>query len=91
MMDTGISLYFIDIKGHQSHRQLLFSSPHSLYRRWYHFPGRHGFAEDGSKLAAISEGGGDWRKIIVLDSETQEKMGDTIIVLKDLRYVPGTE
>lgn len=41
------------------------------------------FTEDGSKLAySVSEGGSDWRKIIVLDSETKEQLGDTIIDVK---------
>ncbi|MGY0392354.1 prolyl oligopeptidase family serine peptidase [Bizionia sp. KMM 8389] len=41
------------------------------------------FTEDGSMAAyAISEGGSDWRKIIVLDTETKEIVGDTIIDVK---------
>ncbi|PRP67717.1 prolyl oligopeptidase family serine peptidase [Nonlabens agnitus] len=37
------------------------------------------FTEDGSKLAyAISTGGSDWRKIIVMDAATKEIIGDTI-------------
>lgn len=42
------------------------------------------FSEDGEKLAyAISEGGSDWRKIIVMNSETKELIGDTI---KDVKF-----
>jgi prolyl oligopeptidase len=41
------------------------------------------FTEDGSKLAyAVSEGGSDWRKVIVLDAVTKEMIGDTIIDVK---------
>ena len=41
------------------------------------------FTEDGSLLAySISEGGSDWRKIIVLNAETKEQVGDTIIDVK---------
>lgn len=41
------------------------------------------FTEDG-KMAAytISEGGSDWRKLIVLDTETKEEVGDTLIDIK---------
>lgn len=41
------------------------------------------FTNDG-KLAAysISEGGSDWRKVIVLDTETMEQIGDTLVDLK---------
>ncbi|EGV42028.1 S9 family peptidase [Bizionia argentinensis JUB59] len=41
------------------------------------------FTEDGSMAAyAISEGGSDWRKIIVLKTETKEIIGDTIMDVK---------
>ena len=41
------------------------------------------FSEDGSKAAyAISEGGSDWRKIIVLDTETKKAIEDTIVDVK---------
>ncbi|MGY5846034.1 prolyl oligopeptidase family serine peptidase [Salegentibacter sp. HM20] len=42
------------------------------------------FSEDGSKAAyAISEGGSDWRKIIIIDTETREAIEDTI---KDVKF-----
>lgn len=41
------------------------------------------FTEDGSRLAySISEGGSDWRKIIVLDAATKAQIGDTIMDVK---------
>lgn len=41
------------------------------------------FSTDGSKLAySISEGGSDWRKIIILDAESKVKIGDTLIDVK---------
>ncbi len=41
------------------------------------------FTKDGTMAAyAISEGGSDWRKIIVLDTETKEIIGDTIVDVK---------
>ncbi|WP_371514451.1 prolyl oligopeptidase family protein [Myroides sp. N17-2] len=41
------------------------------------------FSEDGSKVAyAISEGGSDWRKVIVLDAETKKVIGDTLVDVK---------
>ncbi|GGD80612.1 prolyl oligopeptidase family serine peptidase [Planktosalinus lacus] len=41
------------------------------------------FSKSG-KLAAysISEGGSDWRKVIVIDTETKEQVGDTLVDLK---------
>ncbi|MDX1471045.1 MAG: prolyl oligopeptidase family serine peptidase [Flavobacteriaceae bacterium] len=42
------------------------------------------FTKDGSLLAySISEGGSDWRKILVMDAETKELIGDT---LKDVKF-----
>lgn len=41
------------------------------------------FTKDGSLAAyAISEGGSDWRKVIVLNTETKEIIGDTIVDVK---------
>lgn len=41
------------------------------------------FTEDGSLAAySISEGGSDWRKIIVIDTETLEVIGDTLVDVK---------
>jgi prolyl oligopeptidase len=42
------------------------------------------FTKDGSKVAySISEGGSDWRKVITMDAETKEIIGDT---LKDVKF-----
>lgn len=41
------------------------------------------FSKDGSRLAyAISEGGSDWRKVLVMDTASKEIMEDTIIDVK---------
>jgi len=41
------------------------------------------FSKDGSLAAySISEGGSDWRKIIVLNAETKAMVGDTLIDVK---------
>ena len=45
--------------------------------------GEMGFSKDGSKMAySISEGGSDWRKIIVLDAVTKDLIGDTLVDVK---------
>ncbi len=42
------------------------------------------FSKDGSKAAyAISEGGSDWRKVIVIDAASKEIIGDTI---RDVKF-----
>lgn len=41
------------------------------------------FTNDGSRAAySISEGGSDWRKIIVMDTQTKESIGDTLVDIK---------
>lgn len=41
------------------------------------------FSEDGSLLAyQISEGGSDWRKVIVIDAQTKEQVEDTLVDVK---------
>ncbi|WP_340067268.1 prolyl oligopeptidase family serine peptidase [Ascidiimonas aurantiaca] len=41
------------------------------------------FSKDGSLAAySISEGGSDWRKIIVIDAETREMVEDTLVDIK---------
>src|SRR5690606_24297585 len=41
------------------------------------------FTEDGSLVAyAISEGGSDWRKVIVLNTKDKSVVGDTLIDVK---------
>ncbi|MEM0517392.1 prolyl oligopeptidase family serine peptidase [Aequorivita flava] len=46
--------------------------------------GETSFSKDGSKLAySISEGGSDWRKVLVMNTETRKLVGDT---LKDIKF-----
>lgn len=45
--------------------------------------GETSFSKDGSKLAySISEGGSDWRKVLVMNTETKELLGDTLHDIK---------
>lgn len=41
------------------------------------------FTKDGSMAAyQISEGGSDWRKVIIIDAETKDQIGDTLFDVK---------
>jgi len=45
--------------------------------------GEISFSKDGSKLAySISEGGSDWRKVLIMNTETKELLGDTLHDIK---------
>ena len=46
--------------------------------------GETSFSKDGSKLAySISEGGSDWRRVLIMNAETIELVGDT---LNDIKF-----
>ncbi|WP_338396940.1 prolyl oligopeptidase family serine peptidase [Persicobacter psychrovividus] len=41
------------------------------------------FSKDGSLCAyQISEGGSDWRKVVIMNAESQQNMGDTLVDVK---------
>ncbi len=61
----------------------IFLDPNSFSKEGTTSLGGLSFTKDGSMAAyAISEGGSDWRKIIVLKTENKEIIGDTIIDVK---------
>lgn len=61
----------------------IFLDPNSFSKEGTTSLGGLSFTKDGSMVAyAISEGGSDWRKIIVLKTENKEIIGDTIIDVK---------
>ncbi len=62
----------------------LFLDPNNFSKDGTTSLGGTSFTKDGSLFAyAISEGGSDWRKIIVLDTKTMKKVGDTI---RDVKF-----
>lgn len=72
-------LYRKDADGNQD----VFLDPNSFSKDGTTSLGGLSFTEDGSMAAyAISEGGSDWRKVIVLKTENKEILGDTIIDVK---------
>ena len=45
--------------------------------------GEMGFSKDGKRLAySISEGGSDWRNIIIMDAGSKQILGDTLVNIK---------
>jgi len=61
----------------------LFIDPNSFSADGTTSLGEMGFSKDGSKVAySVSEGGSDWRKVIVLDAITKKIIGDTLIDIK---------
>ncbi|WP_124979195.1 prolyl oligopeptidase family serine peptidase [Nonlabens xiamenensis] len=71
-------------KGGDEDQAEVFLDPNTFSEKGTTSLGGASFTEDGSLFAySISEGGSDWRKIIVLDTKTMEKVGDT---LKDVKF-----
>lgn len=72
-------LYRKDKKG----KEEIFLDPNTFSKDGTTSLGGLNFSKDGSLVAySISEGGSDWRKVIVLDAKTKKIIGDTIIDVK---------
>ena len=72
-------LYRKDAKGNET----IFLDPNTFSKDGTTSLGGLDFSKDGSKVAyAISEGGSDWRKVIIMDAVTQKIIGDTIVDVK---------
>ncbi|MCD8404152.1 prolyl oligopeptidase family serine peptidase [Tenacibaculum dicentrarchi] len=69
-------------KGAQGNEEV-FLNPNTFSKDGTTSLGSVSFTKDGSIVAySISEGGSDWRKIIVLNTQTKEVIGDTLIDVK---------
>lgn len=67
----------------ESGKEEVFLDPNTFSKDGTTSLGGLSFTKDGSMAAyAISEGGSDWRKVIVLNTETKEQIGDTIVDVK---------
>src|SRR5690625_4685953 len=70
-------------KGEDAENAEVFLDPNKFSEDGTTSLGQMSFSEDADLLAyAISEGGSDWRKVIVLDTEKKEQVGDTLINIK---------
>lgn len=72
-------LYRKDAKG----KEEVFLDPNGFSKDGSTSLGEVSFSKDGSKVAySISEGGSDWRKIILMETETKKIIEDTIVDVK---------
>lgn len=84
----GKNTYFYKNNGMQNHyvlykkengKDVVFLDPNTFSKDGTTSLAGLSFTEDGKRLAySISEGGSDWRKIIVIDTKTKKIIGDTI-------------
>ncbi|REG92962.1 prolyl oligopeptidase [Flavobacterium aquicola] len=72
-------LYRKDAKG----KEEIFLDPNTFSKLGTTSLGGVNFSEDGSKVAySISEGGSDWRKVILIDVFSFKKLEDTLVDIK---------
>ena len=72
-------MYRKDAKGVET----VFLDPNTFSKKGTTSLGGVDFSKDGSKVAySISEGGSDWRKVILIDTESKKILEDTLVDVK---------
>ncbi|WP_310560226.1 prolyl oligopeptidase family serine peptidase [Flavobacterium sp.] len=72
-------MYRKDAKGIET----VFLDPNTFSKKGTTSLGGVDFSKDGSKVAySISEGGSDWRKVILMDAESRKILEDTLVDVK---------
>ncbi len=76
--------YVVYRKKNDTDKPEVFLDPNNFSKDGTTSLGALSFSKDGSMAAySISEGGSDWRKVIVMDAESKEIQGDT---LRDVKF-----
>ncbi len=82
--NDGLQNQFVIYRQKDSEEPEVFLDPNTFSADGTTSLGEMEFSHDGSKVAySISEGGSDWRKVIVMDALTKQIIGDT---LKDIKF-----
>lgn len=81
--NDGLQNQFVLYRTDKNGKEEVFLDPNTFSKDGTTSLGEISFTKDGVFVAyAISEGGSDWRKIIVLDAKTKKQIGDTLIDVK---------
>ncbi|MEZ4853118.1 prolyl oligopeptidase family protein [Flavobacterium sp.] len=81
--NDGLQNQSVLYRKNESGKEEIFLDPNTFSKDGTTSLGGLSFTKDGSMAAyAISEGGSDWRKVIILNTETKEIIGDTIVDVK---------
>ena len=81
--NDGLQNQSVLYRKNESGKEEIFLDPNTFSKDGTTSLGGLSFTKDGSMAAyAISEGGSDWRKVIVLNTETKKIIGDTIVDVK---------
>jgi prolyl oligopeptidase len=81
--NNGLQNQSILYRKNTNGKEEIFLDPNSFSKDGTTSLGGINFTKDGSMAAyAISEGGSDWRKVIIVKTDTKEVVGDTIVDVK---------
>jgi prolyl oligopeptidase len=81
--NDGLQNQFVVYRQKEGQQPEIFLDPNKFSSDGTTSLGELGFSKDGDLVAySISEGGSDWRKIIVMNALSKEIIGDTIIDVK---------
>ncbi len=82
--NNGLQNQFVIYRQKDNEEPEVFLDPNTFSADGTTSLGEMEFSHDGSKVAySISEGGSDWRKVIVMDAVSKQILGDT---LKDIKF-----
>ena len=81
--NNGLQNQSVMYRKDNSGKEVVFLDPNTFSKKGTTSLGEKAFSKDGSKLAySISEGGSDWRKVIIMDALTQKITEDTLVDVK---------
>jgi prolyl oligopeptidase len=81
--NNGLQNQYVMYRQKENEEPELFLDPNTFSADGTTSLGEIEFSEDGAKAAySISEGGSDWRKVIVMDAVSKSILGDTLIDVK---------
>ena len=81
--NNGLQNQSVLYRKDKSGKEEIFLDPNTFSKDGTTSLGGLNFSKDGSLVAyAISEGGSDWRKVIVMEAKTKKIIGDTIVDVK---------
>lgn len=81
--NDGLQNQYVIYRKDKEGKEEVFLDPNTFAEDGTTSLGSISFTKDGKTVAyAISEGGSDWRKVIVMDAETKEIKGDTLVDVK---------
>jgi prolyl oligopeptidase len=81
--NNGLQNQYVYYRQKEGGEPELFLDPNTFSSDGTTSLGEMGFSKDGSLLAySISEGGSDWRKVIIMNAITKEIIGDTLTDIK---------